>query len=283
MKIPVILLNYNSTSDCRKCVGFLKQQEGVETEIIIVDNASADAAEAEKLCKEEGLTFLQSATNRGYNAGNNIGLRYAAEQGYEYALIANPDMEFPDVNYIHRLASELDNHPETSVVGSDILTPENIHQNPMLPDGGWTASFGLIKDILFPRKKNEAYDFIGDFRITAQCFKLSGCSIMVRLNHIASLGFFDEYPFLYCEEAILAKQVLAAGHTMRYVADTAAIHRHISSAKGDPRPRFRQWRRSRLYFIDKYSGYSRFGKMMAAMSWKMYFSIMNLAFNLKKR
>lgn len=25
----------------------------------------------------------------------NIGLRYAANKGYEYALIANPDMEFP--------------------------------------------------------------------------------------------------------------------------------------------------------------------------------------------
>ena len=81
MKIPVILLNYNSSSDCRKCVGFLKRQEGVDLEIIIVDNASSDAVEVNELCKEQGLTFISADANRGYNAGNNIGLRYAASKG----------------------------------------------------------------------------------------------------------------------------------------------------------------------------------------------------------
>ena len=45
MKIPVILLNYNSSGDCRKCVSFLKRQEGVETEIVIVDNCSPQEGE----------------------------------------------------------------------------------------------------------------------------------------------------------------------------------------------------------------------------------------------
>ena len=40
MKVPVILLNYNSSADCCKCVADLKWQEGVELEIIIVDNCS---------------------------------------------------------------------------------------------------------------------------------------------------------------------------------------------------------------------------------------------------
>ena len=40
MKVAVIVLNYNSSADCRKCVTGLKRQEGVELEIIIVDNCS---------------------------------------------------------------------------------------------------------------------------------------------------------------------------------------------------------------------------------------------------
>lgn len=40
MKVAVIVLNYNSSADCRKCVTDLKRQEGVELEIIIVDNCS---------------------------------------------------------------------------------------------------------------------------------------------------------------------------------------------------------------------------------------------------
>ena len=40
MKVAVIVLNYNSSADYRKCVTGLKRQEGVELEIIIVDNCS---------------------------------------------------------------------------------------------------------------------------------------------------------------------------------------------------------------------------------------------------
>lgn len=283
MTIPVILLNYNSTPDCRKCVSFLKRQEGIELEIIIVDNASSDAAEAQKLCQEQGLTFIQADENRGYNAGNNIGLRYAASKGYKYALIANPDMEFPDPHYVKCLVNELESHPEAVAVGSDIVTPEGIHQNPMLGDGGWTSSFGWIKSIIRPRRKGEAYDFIGNYAMTAECAKLSGCSLMVRMNFIESIGYFDEYPFLYCEEAILAKQVASTGRHMRYVADTTAIHRHIASAKGDPRLRFRHWQRSRLYFIRRYSGYPWYGKILSAISWWTYFTLIVMAFSFKKR
>ena len=83
MKVPVILLNYNSSADCCKCVADLKQQEGVELEIIIVDNCSRkeDASAVEQLAAEQGCIFIAAKENRGYNAGNNIGLRYAANKG----------------------------------------------------------------------------------------------------------------------------------------------------------------------------------------------------------
>ena len=83
MKIPVILLNYNSSADCCKCVADLKRQEGVELEIISVDNCSRkeDASAVEQLAAEQGCTFIAAKENRGYNAGNNIGLRYAANKG----------------------------------------------------------------------------------------------------------------------------------------------------------------------------------------------------------
>ena len=60
MKVPVILLNYNSSADCCKCVADLKQQESAELEIIIVDNCSRkeDASAVEKLTVEQGYTFI---------------------------------------------------------------------------------------------------------------------------------------------------------------------------------------------------------------------------------
>lgn len=283
MKTAAIILNYNSSSDCRKCVGFLKKQQGVELEIIVVDNASQaeDADAVKKLCEEEGLTFIAASENRGYNAGNNIGLRRAEAEGCEFALIANPDMEFPDPNYLSRLAGHLSSHPDTVAVGSDIVTADGQHQNPMLPDGDWTTSFGWVKDILSRKRETEAWSFIDDYRTSHPCAKLSGCALMVNLPLLASMGYFDEYPFLYVEEAIFAKQAERAGLKMHYLADTTAIHRHVSSTKGDPRPRFRQWRRSRLYFIKKYAGYLWYGRLLAALSWRAYMGVMIFATTVK--
>lgn len=284
MTLAAVILNYNSSADCRKCVGFLKKQQGVELEIIVVDNASKaqDADAVKKLSEEEGLTFIAATENRGYNAGNNIGLRRAEADGCEFALIANPDMEFPDPNYFTRLAGYLSAHPDTIAVGSDIVTADGQHQNPMLPDGDWTTSFGWVKDILGRKRDTDAWSFIDDHRTSHPCAKLSGCALMVSLPLLASIGYFDEYPFLYVEEAIFAKQAERARLKMHYLADTQAIHRHIPSSKGDPRPRFRQWRRSRLYFIRKYAGYPWHGRLLASLSWRAYMGMMITASTLRQ-
>jgi GT2 family glycosyltransferase len=96
MTIPIIILNYNSSTDCSKCISFLKQQKEVEVEIVVVDNCSRedDVKTLRKLCSKQQCTLIENHENRGYNAGNNIGLRYAAQKGYKYALKPIV-MEFP--------------------------------------------------------------------------------------------------------------------------------------------------------------------------------------------
>lgn len=281
MKVAVIILNYNSSDDCRKCVSFLKRQEGVELELVLVDNCSSDGDKVEALCREQGCTFIASPENRGYNAGNNIGLRYAAEKGYKYALIANPDMEFPQTDYVKRLVEVMEKDEDIVVAGSDIVGADGIHQSPMLRDGNWRSSFGWITEP-FKKKKTDTYDFIDNYSTSHYCAKVSGCCLMVRMNFIREIGFFDEYPFLYCEEAILARQVELAGKRMYYTVEAQAIHRHIASTKGDPVKRFHQWKRSRLYFINRYSGDSWIGKKLASLSMTLYVGLFTFAKRIKR-
>ena len=275
MKVAVIVLNYNSSADCRKCVADLKRQEGVELEIIIVDNCSRkeDALAVEKLAAEQGYTFIAAKENRGYNAGNNIGLRYAANKGYEYALIANPDMEFPQRDYVMRLAEEMEARKEVAVAATDITSPELVHQNPIMPDPkGWQSSFNWVKVILnFSAKKTP--DFIGDYKASHVCKKVSGCCLMVRMDFIQLIGFFDEQVFLYCEEAILSKQVEQAGLKMYYVANLQAVHQHVKSTKGNPRKRFKAWISSRLYFERHYNYQSFWNHFMKTIGWKSYLHV----------
>ena len=273
MKIATIILNYNSSADCRKCIGFLKQQQGVEQEIVVVDNCSQDndRKAIETLCKENGCTFIANNQNKGYNAGNNVGLRYATEKGYEYALIANPDMEFPQTDYLATLLAKMQEDEDIVVCGSDIVGADGIHQSPIFKDGNWRTSFGWVKDIFGNKNKNnKAYNFIDNYNESHYCHKVSGCCFMIKIPFLKEINFFDEKVFLYCEEAILSRQVELAGKRMYYLATSQAVHWHVKSEKGDPVKRFKAWGESRCYFIDRYSNDHWLGKQIAKLSMKLY-------------
>ena len=258
-KIPVIILNYNSSADCRKCVSFLKQQEGVETELIIVDNCSRpdDVEQVKKLCAEEGCTLLESKENRGYNAGNNIGLRYAVEKGYEYALIANPDMEFPQKDYLAVLVERLLTEPLVAAVGSRIIDANGAEQNPLDFVSFWSEFLWPFSSLRHHFSKKS----LGTILLGAQvgyCPVLSGCCFLVRMEFLKTSGFFDENVFLYCEEAIFAKQIQRAGMKLYYTNEIYAVHRHIKAEKGNPYKRLKIMCDSRDYKNKYYSDYNTF-------------------------
>jgi GT2 family glycosyltransferase len=284
MKIATIILNYNSSDDCRKCIGYLKAQQDVEQEIVVVDNYSHDddCKAVEALCKEQGCTFIASNENRGYNAGNNVGLRYAAEKGYEYALIANPDMEFPQTDYLATLLAQMQTNEDIVVCGSDIIGADGIHQSPMFKDGNWRGSFAWIKEIFGKKKKSDAYDFIDNYSESHYCHKVGGCCFMIKMSFLKDIDFFDEKVFLYCEEAILSRQVEMNGKKLYYLATAQAVHRHVKSEKGNPVKRFKTWGKSRCYFIDRYSNDHWFGKQIAKLSMKTYVMTFVLYNKLKK-
>lgn len=287
MKISIIILNYNSSADCRECVADLKRQEGVELDIVIVDNCSPREGEQDtirQLCTDEGCTFIQAKENRGYNAGNNIGLRYAADKGYRYALIANPDMEFPQTDYLRRLTDALTAHSDAVVCSSTILGVCGEHQNPSKPDGNWTDSWHWVRSIFGNKNKSRTVaDYLDNPLTSHYCIKVSGCCLLVDLNFLQKIDFFDEGVFLYCEEAILAKQVAQAGRKMFYTIDCSAVHRHIASEKGDPVRRFKNWCRSRLYFERRYNCRSVFSYLITAASWRLYTGMLILNAKFRKR
>lgn len=254
MKVPVILLNYNSSLDCRKCVSFLKRQKGVELEIIIVDNCSRedDHDDMEKLSQEQGCTFIPATKNRGYNAGNNIGLRYAADKGYKYALIANPDMEFPQEDYIKKLVAKMEQDDTIAVCASDIVNPDGRHQNPQREATYWEELFWFFTT--WSNRKSNKW-FLGNYAQSNYCEKVSGCCLMTRLSFINDIGFFDENVFLYCEESILSKQVQRANAKMYYLSSACAVHCHIEKSKGNPGKRLQLAFQSRYYYLHQYSGY----------------------------
>jgi len=90
MDLSIVILNYKQKGLIKYCLKrLLSYALPLEHEIIVVDNDSHDNIEA--LMQNEFLRarLIKAKNNRGYAAGNNLGLKNAKGK---YVLILNPDV-----------------------------------------------------------------------------------------------------------------------------------------------------------------------------------------------
>ena len=275
-RIAIIILNFNTFPDCKNCVESMRLQTGIDYEIVVVDNCSCseDAEQVKELCRNYNCTFIAAEQNRGYSAGNNVGLKYAAAAGYDYLAIVNPDMIFPRCDYFDVLVSAMEQHEGAVMAGSDILLgTSKIHQNPM-------RSIGYFEELFwFFYMFKDRYIYLPS---TTYCEALSGCCFVIRRDFLQGIGFLDEMTFLYEEESILSFQVKQAGKKMLYVAETCAFHNHKENKKGNIRKRICHLRRSRQYYYEEYCQYNIVKRTLLYLSQELQYLYFTILFNLKK-
>lgn len=275
-KVMAIILNYNSIEDSKKCTEYLQKQQGIDLEIVIVDNCSNDGKieELQEFGREKNVKIIANTENKGYSAGNNIGLKYATAQNCRYALIINPDMEIRDQDYIFKAVSTMKEDNNIAVLGTCILNAKNQHQNPM-------REVSLLEEIFWPwviiRNKinRKTLPYICNYKKSGYCDKVSGCCFFISVSFAEKIGYLDENTFLYCEEPILAAMVKREGYKEYYLHDAMAYHMHIESEKGDPIKRRNMFLKSRTYYLNEYSGYCNFFKKLTIGSNRIQNKIMN--------
>lgn len=89
-RILVIVVTYNGVKYIENCLRPL-QSSGANIETIVVDNGSTD--ETLNIVRERfpEVKVVETNKNLGFGAANNIGFRYALEQGFDYVYLLNQD------------------------------------------------------------------------------------------------------------------------------------------------------------------------------------------------
>lgn len=90
MDISIIIVNYNSDHLLYDCIqSIIKQIEGIDYEIIVVDNMSSDDSfsRCQKISANQ-LKLIQSGDNMGFSKANNIGAEHAKGKIFHFL---NPD------------------------------------------------------------------------------------------------------------------------------------------------------------------------------------------------
>ena len=80
--IGIVILNYQNWEDTFCCVQSIWDNPPNESfQIILVDNASPNMPEydLDAMIQEYEILYIKNKENKGYNAGNNIGIAKALE------------------------------------------------------------------------------------------------------------------------------------------------------------------------------------------------------------
>lgn len=90
MKLIVIIVTYNGMKWIDKCLKSVFQSS-VSSDVFIIDNGSTDGT-VEHIKSNYGNVILhESDVNLGFGKANNLGLRYAVDNSYDYVYLLNQD------------------------------------------------------------------------------------------------------------------------------------------------------------------------------------------------
>jgi GT2 family glycosyltransferase len=229
-KVAIILLNWNAYKDTTDCLKSLEELNYPYFHIYLVDNDSQDDSFIK--LKEDYLneqynipiTFIQSGGNIGFAAGNNVGIKIAKEEGYNYIWMLNNDT-IVHQNALIELMNELINNSQTGIVGSKIYY---YGTNKIWFAGGlintWT---GRTKHIGI-RKEDD-----GQFNKILEVDYITGCSLLFPTILLDKVGFMIEDYFLYYEETDWNIRVKSAGYKIKYIPTSVVYHKVSISSGGE--------------------------------------------------
>ncbi len=236
-KIYIIILNYNGKSDTINCLYSLSSAKLENTTTLVIDNASIDGSVNEIKKTFPKVSIIENETNLGYAEGNNVGIKFAYDQGADYILLLNNDIKV-DPYFLEELLCLASKKPKGGIFGSAIYRYDNPDKLEHL--GGFynpsTCEFVSNKKNLKSPKK---VDYV------------CGCTILIKRDVIEKVGFFEPKFFLMWEEADLCTRAIREGFEI-WAQPTSKIWHKISASFEDGKPQLHYfWWRNRLLWMKR--------------------------------
>lgn len=132
--IVFVILHYKSFDDTRKCVDSILQNINCDSKkIVIVDNGSGNGS-GEKIMElysdNTDIVVIFQDKNTGFSTGNNTGCEYAKVFfSPDFVCVINNDTVIEQKNFVDKIKEEF-KKSSFDVLGPDIITYNDVHQNP---------------------------------------------------------------------------------------------------------------------------------------------------------
>ena len=237
LDLGIVIVSYNVSDLLRDCLASVYDSRGDLTfDVCVVDNDSHDGS-AGMVADEFPQARLVRAENRGYAAGNNLGLQ---EFGYgrdgseprsarpRFALLLNPDTILPP-SALADMLQFMEEHPQAAVAGPRLVRAD--------------GSLDRACRRSFPTPKVAAYRFSGLGRLfpnsprfgrynltylspdlTTEVDSVVGAFMLIRGEALAEVGLLDEQFFMYAEDLDLCYRIKQRGWQVWYNSGVTVLH-----------------------------------------------------------
>jgi GT2 family glycosyltransferase len=264
MKISIVIVNYNVKYFLEQCLLSVRSAvAGMEAEVFVVDNDSADGSVEYLRPKFPEVVFMVNASNIGFARANNRAIK---ECGGEYVLLLNPDTIIGE-EIIRTLCFFMDEHVEAGGIGVKMIDghgsflPESKRSFPS-PWVSFCKISGLSK--LFPDSRlfsRYSLSYLNPDRLHVVDV-LAGAFMMLRREALDKTGLLDEAFFMYGEDIDLSYRLVLNGYRNYYLPERILHYKGESTKRGDM-SYVRNFYGAMLIFYNKY--YPRSGWAMSLL------------------
>ena len=253
--LSIVIVNWNTRDLLRDCLASLPAATAeLATEVIVVDNASADGSPAMVVEEFPHVRLMESGGNLGFARANNLGLPHTTGHA---VLLLNPDTVCPPGS-LARLFRFTVGRPGVGAVAPRLVDAE----------GRPTLSWGF-----FPRARDHWLGFLDPRRIWLRgpwterittaphrsepsqlVDYVMGACFMIPRTALEQVGLLDERFFLYFEETDWCWRSRDAGLDVWYCAETEVTHLEGQATEQVSDFSLRQFQRSYRIFLEKHQG-----------------------------
>lgn len=244
-RVAGIVLSYNGRDVTLLTLGSLLESRYPALDLVLVDNGSTDGTSEAVAEAFPQVKILRIGSNRGPVPGMNLGLRWALDQGYDYLLLLNNDIEV-DPGMIGELVAVIESDPKIGCVGPKAYYYED--RSRLWSTGGIVRFKESVN-----RERGMGVVDSGQYDRDEGVDYLTGCALLMRREALAATGYFDPIFSLSVEDADWCVRMRRMGFRAVYV-HRAVLWHMVSATTGTytPAKNF-QTGRSSAIFVRRYA------------------------------
>jgi GT2 family glycosyltransferase/glycosyltransferase involved in cell wall biosynthesis len=261
-RVGISLVTHNEAHYIDSCLGSLLAQQGVELEIVAVDNASEDETIRRLKRYAARLQLIGNPENRGFAVAHNQAMRQLQS---DWVLCLNPDVVL-EPSFLRILLEAAAGRPRVGQFCGKLLrmSPDGRRGSPPLIDSTGMYFTPTLRH--FDRGSNQLDQ--GQYERLEYVFGATGAAALYRRMMLEDIEledqFFDEDFFAYREDADLAWRAQLAGWQCLYVPK--AVGYHVRRVLPEYRRRLPTW-------INYHSTKNRFLMRIKNIGWPLYLRV----------